>query len=995
MIFDVGDGREARESELPALKQLVAMGYEYVPQAKINQMRQSYSEVLLYDRLEKAVRRLNPEIDEDGIQEAVSQIGEDRFPHSLPVVSTNEQIRAKLIGLSQTGGLDPIIVDSNLEQRVVKAFDFKNAENNDFLVTNQFKIQGFRNSILPDIVIFVNGIPLVIMECKDPATPRPIEQAYEKNFTHYQNPGLGFEKLFFYNHAMIATCGILAKVGTIQASINQYARWSSAYPYSEEDVKAMCAGRSREQETTIAGLLSKRNILDHLKNFVIYETINNKKVKKLAKHQQFRTVSKSICRMKSEANVEDKGGVIWHTQGSGKSLTMLWLASKLMYESENPGMVIITDRTQLDRQIHETFKNGSFPNPIKVNDRGHLSALLANPRGKTLMTTIDKFSTNAGVYTEEKLICLVDEAHRSQFKIKAVHMRAAMPNAVFFGFSGTPIDRKDKNVYGVFGPLLDKYGFEESQNDGATVPIHYEGRLPNLIVEGGDTIERLYDRVIGSDPSISSDLKEKLKSKYVTKETIAEAPSRIRQIAQDIVAHYRSKVEPNGYKAMIVAGSREAAVTYKKELDRMGAPASTIIMTSDLGEVGKDGKSWDEFYLPPAQREREAEYFKNADDQTKILIVVDMLLVGYDVPICQVMYLDKGLKEHNLLQAIARVNRPYGETKMYGLIVDYFGVTRSLHKALETFDELDIKHALEPLADMLRVLHENHANVMAHFESIDRNDFDAIITKFESANLREKLERDFQMFSSALDAVMPDNAAYPYLQDFKSVSVARQILRTMYRNPVPGTAAYAEKIQKLIDDHVRSIGIDAITNPAGVTRDNFLEVVHAHIKSDKAKAALIKTQAIAIIKEMLRYNPAFYESLREKLERLINEEESRRKKDADYLTNLEQYEEIYNELLSEEKMRQKVFGRYDASRFEFAVYGEMNRRKNKDEAVALAKSIQEKIKSQTEIVDWTAKISVQKEIKRVLYYTMTEAGFDDQEADSLSDKIITLARNDL
>ena len=999
MSFDVGKGKEASESELPALEQLVAMGYQYKTQAELNKSRQKTTQVILYDRLEEALRRLNPEIDDDGIRDALSQLDEDRYSYHLPPVDTNEKIRAKLIGLSQTGGLDPVVVTQNFgdgpEQKIVKIFDFENIDNNDFLVTNQFKVQGYKNPIFPDVMVFVNGIPLVIIECKDPTIPRPIEQAYEKNFTHYQNPGQGYEKLFFYNHCMIATCGTLARVGTLQSHVNYYARWAEAYPFSEDDVKKMANGRAREQEIVIAGLLSKQNLLNHLQNFVIYETINGQKVKKVAKHQQFRAVTKSMNRLKEEQDIKDKGGVIWHTQGSGKSLSMLWFASQLMYKFGNPPIVIVTDRKQLDQQIHETFKNCGFPTPIRTNDGKHLGELLENPRGKTIMTIIDKFSAEAQIHTDEKVICLVDEAHRSQFKVNAEQMRVAMPNAVFFGFSGTPIDKNDKSTYRVFGPMLDKYGFKESQADGATIPIRYDGRLSELFVEGGDTIEQVFDRVIGQDKTISSEMLEKLKKQYVTKGKIAEAPARIKRIALDLVTHYTTHIEPNGYKAMLVAPSREAAVLYKKELDKLNAPASKIIMTSDLGETGKDDQSWDEYYLSSQQREAESEKFKSPDDPTKILIVVDMLLVGYDAPICQVLYLDKGIREHNLLQAIARVNRPYDEPKTFGLIVDYSGVTTELQKALEMFEEQDIDGALYPIDDLLQQLQYRHVDVMKYFSGIDKKDYDAIIEKFEPIDLREKFEYDFKMFSKALDAIMPDKEADPYLADFKFASEARQLIRTRYDGVKPSVRPYAKKIQQLIDDHIRSLNISNLVNPVEISYENFMAFLKKEVKSDKAKAALIKSRAISVIDELSPNNPAFYESLRERLQRIIDEETQRRKKNADYFTNPQQYEEIYEQALSEEKERKKVFGDYKANRFEFALYGEITKNKDRKESIEITKKIFAKIKSETELVGWKNKTSVEKNIRAALYEILSEAKFEDDYIDELSDTVLTIAKNDL
>lgn len=995
MDFSVGSGREADESERPALEQLVAMGYEYQTQAEINRSRKKYSDVLLYDRLEAAIARLNPCIDTVQVQDAVCQLAEDRLPHNLPVVDTNEKIRAKLIGLSQTGGLEPVVVTQNAIKKAVHIIDFQNIENNDFLVTNQFKIQGFKNLILLDLAIFVNGIPLVIAECKDPAAWRPIEQAYEKNISRYQCQGLGFERLFFYNHAIIATCGTVARVGTVEANINHYAKWSSAYPYSMNDIKKMCGGRVREQEIAISGLLSRQNILDHLKSFVIYEIANGHKIKKIAMHQQFRAVRKSITRLKEESAVEDKGGVIWHTQGSGKSLSMLWLATKLMYELENPAIIIITDRAQLDKQIHDTFKNNGFPTPVRATNGKHLAELLTNPRGTAVMTTIDKFSTDSGAYTNENVVCMVDEAHRSQFTIKAAQMRAAMPNAVFFGFSGTPIDKYNKNTYRVFGPMLDKYGFRESQLDGATLPIHYEGRLPMLAVDGDDTVDQLYDKVVGRDPALTTEQKERLKKQYITKEKIAEAPSRIHQIALDIVDHYNVHIAPNGYKAMIVAGTREAAVTYKKELDTLHAPASKIIMTSVPGEAGKDGQSWDEFYLSPVERSRQAEKFKTVANPTKILIVVDMLLVGYDVPICQVMYLDKGLKEHNLLQAIARVNRIYDEAKTYGLIVDYFGVTKELRKSIQTFDMDDVNGALDPLYSVMDILREKHLNIMKHFAGIPRNNYDKIIEKFEPANLREKFEHDFKMFSRSLDMVLPSSDAKPYLDDFKFVSIVRGLIRTLYGNGETGLAPLPGKIQQLINDSILSVGVAPLIRRTDITHENFIEIMRKNINSDRAKAALIKARAIMVIGELSQYNPDFYESLRERLQKLIDDEEEKRKMSAGHFISSKQYEEIYKLALSEEKERKIVFKDYVASQFEFAVYAKLCKKRSKAVAIDLAKMIYKRIIPETEIVEWRIKIGVEKRILAILYDVLDEADFDDPDIDRISNEILILARNDL
>lgn len=998
MNFDVGSGDEAIQSELPALEQLASMGYEYKTQAELNKSRKDYRDVLLYDRLEEAIRRLNPELDEEGVSSALYQIKEDIYPHNLDPVETNEKIRAKLIELSKSGGLEPIVVTQNFgdgpTQKTVRLFDFDNPENNDFLVTNQFQLEGFKHTIFPDIVIFVNGIPLVVIECKSPAIPDPIGEAVDrKNFNKYQQRGTGHERLFFYNHCLVATCGTLARVGTINSNVNYFARWAKPYPLTEEELKKLYNRKPREQEILIAGLLTKKNLLEHLQYFVLYDTINGKRIKMIAKHQQYRIVTECVKRLDEEQDIANKGGVIWHTQGSGKSFSMLWFAMQLMYKFGNPPILIITDRRQLDKQIHETFKKCGFPSPIRAKSGKHLEELLANPRGKTIMTIIDKFATPATAFTEEKVICLVDEAHRSQHGFNAEQMRIAMPNAVFYAYTGTPITKTEKrHTYRVFGPLLDKYGFRESQADGATLRIRYQGRLPELFVEGGDTIDEIFDMVFAD---LDSETKDRLKKQYVTKEKIAEAPSRIKRISLDLVKHYTSHIEPNGYKAMIVAPSREAAVLYKQELEELSAPPSKIIMTSDLGEKGKDGKSWDDYYLSQDMREKEAEKFKSPDDPTKILIVVDMLLVGYDVPICQVLYLDRGIREHNLLQAIARVNRPYDEPKTHGLIVDYSGITRELQKALEMFENQDIEGALEPLDESLVYLRERHTNTMAFFRDVDINNTDQIIEYFEPVDRRDSFEYAFKMFSKALDSVMPEKEADPYIRDFKSLSKARQIIRTYYEGVGPSTRPYAKKIQKLIDDHIRSLHVSELINPMEITYENFLAFVKKKVTSKRAQTALIKNKAIQVIEELEGYNPAYYERLREKLQKIIDEEERRRKDNAQYFTDPEAYEEIYSKALAEEEERKKVFGDYEATPFEFSLYGELNEITNdRENSINLTKEVFAKMKKETDIVGWKTKSSVEKNIKTIIY---DELGglINDEKLAELSEKIITLARNRL
>ena len=981
---------EAQHSEEPALKQLVAMGYTYISSSHLNNERNKTSEVLLYKRLRDAIRRINPDLDDDGVEDAINKIKEDSFSPRSSMIDINEQIRAMMVGLSQTGGLEPITVDQHDQtgtiKKTVNLFDFENIHNNDFVVTNQFKLQGYKSHICPDIVLFVNGIPLVVIECKAPTNDTWLADAVEENFKKYRSAGHGYEKLMFYNHLLVVTCGIRARYGMISSDLTNFTngRWSSAYPLTSQKIKD-AFGRSEEQEILIAGMFDKFRLLDMLKNYVLYQTINNKKIKIIAKHQQYRAVTK--CAEKIQTANTRHGGVIWHTQGSGKSFTMQWVA-KQAKAHENTPLVIVTDRLQLDKQIHDTFAAVGYPNPTRAETSAQLANFVRSPKGKTIMTTIQKFEEIVDT-TDEKIVVLVDEAHRSQFGVGASAMDTVMPNGIYFGFTGTPIDRDDKSVYQVFGGLIDKYGFEESKSDGATIPIMYEGRLPNLFVEGDESLDALFEKIIGSEEGMTQELKEKLKTKYVTKARIAEAPQRIKKIAFDIVKHYQNSVAANGYKAMIVASSREAAVLYKRELDRLNAPPSKIIMDQQLGEMGKDGTSWDEYYLSDAEKRSVEDSFKLKDNAIKILIVVDMLLVGFDAPIVKVMYLDKSLREHALLQAIARVNRPYDEWKTEGLVVDYYGVTKNIQKALEMFDAEDIRGAWEPDSSQLDELKVRHNNAMKNVKGLTE-DLSMIIEAFEPAGKRDRFEADFKRFAKILNSQMYKRESRPYVMDFKKLCRIRQLLKNAYREPNTRLSKYAPMIQGIIDEAIRANSVSNLVRPTECTYESFMAYVSELCNSPKARTAIIKNEAETVIRENYIYDPTYYENLRDLLQRLITEERDRRIDNASYFETAweEKAKKIYERSLSHVKEAHlRGFG----TELEFAMYNQIhNHGIDKDKSAEITKQLYTKLLPETEIVEWDSKPSIQKKMKMMTYDTLYHLDIPEANLEELSESILKL-----
>ena len=495
--------------------------------------------------------------------------------------------------------------------------------------------------IKPDLVLFVNGIPLVVMEAKSPSLLDVWKSQAVRQLRRYQEAGpewhgTGAPELFHYNLLCVAHCGANAAYAATGAPENAYFQWKSVAPYSGDEVRERFGVEPQGQAQLIVGLLAPATLLDVLRDFVVYEPDQGRLVKKLPRYQQYRAVSAAMRRILSESRPEERGGVVWHTQGSGKSLTMLWLATKIRREPRlaNADIVVVTDRTQLDKQISDTFRRCGFPAPERM-DRSRpepeerrarrrrerpgraepldLQTVLKQGGGRTVMTTIQKFE-EALTTTDGKLdvlsdsgnvFIMVDEAHRTQYGVLGSLMSRALPNAVMIGFTGTPIDKGfGRSTMKRFGPLIDSYTIPQSVEDGATVPIWYEARLPELAIEGPTTLDNLFDAMFGEEPDR---VREEIRRRYANRETVAEAERRIQMIALDIAQHFRDKVRPNGFKAQVVAPSRAAALRYTEQLKSFGLSAYPIITTGH-----NDGP---EFQVV---RELDREQITNATSSTRM-----------------------------------------------------------------------------------------------------------------------------------------------------------------------------------------------------------------------------------------------------------------------------------------------------------------------------------------------------------------------------------------
>jgi type I restriction enzyme, R subunit len=581
------------------------------------------------------------------------------------------------------------------------------------------------------------------------------------------------------------------------------------------------------------GLLAPENLLDLTKNFVVFESRAGRSTRKICRYKQFVAVNKALERIRTAKTAKDRGGVIWHTQGSGKSLTMLWLALKLRRDPRlnNPTIVVVTDRTDLDQQIAGTFLKCGFPNPEQAKKVAHLRELLSGPPGKTVMTTVQKFQEVTGadgdgkkrvvkvahptLSTADNIFVLVDEAHRTQYKSLAANMRKALPNACFLGFTGTPIDKQDRSTLTTFGPYIDTYTIEQAVEDEATVPIFYESRLPELRIIG-HTLDQVFERVF-SDRSEEERLA--IQKKYATEDAIAGAPKRIEAICLDLMDHFKHFIQPNGFKAQIVACSRDAAVTYKETLERLNAPDSALVISTGHN----DAERFEKHGLSKEQRDRVINDFTDAKNPLCILIVCDMLLTGFDAPIEQVMYLDSPLKEHTLLQAIARVNRK-AEGKTYGMVVDYWGVSDALQEALAVFSPSDVKGAMQPKVDELPRLQTRHASAMRFFQTLkEKNDLDACVALLEPEDVRAEFDTAFKAFGESLDMLLPDPRALDYVDDLRWLGKIRGAAKARYRDQSLDISDCGAKVRKLIEDVVVAEGIALLVKEVSLFSKDFDE----------------------------------------------------------------------------------------------------------------------------------------------------------------------------
>jgi type I restriction enzyme, R subunit len=994
-------------SESPAVRQLQTLGYQLVSSDALEAERESLKDVVLTKRLSSAIQRLNPWLSDDNLQKAVRAV---THVAATSLIEASEQLYTVLtygVSLEQDRG-------DGKKGHLVRFLDLEKTNNNEFIVTRQFRVKGAKKHIKPDVVLFVNGIPLVVIECKSPTLGEGWKAEAIDQFSRYQElepryRDLGHPKLFEPAQILIATCGHAACYGTVTTPHRFYAEWKTLWPGSEEAFVEAHGHAPSAQERLFAGMLKPQNLLDLVQNFVVFErdAATGRTIRKLCRYQQFAAVNKAISRARKAKQPEERGGVVWHTQGSGKSLTMLWLALKLRRDAahENPTIVLVTDRKDLDTQISKTFRACGFPNPDQATSVRHLREVLENAVGKTVLTTVQKFQEleQGGGGSQRKaraeyrvlseasnVFVLADEAHRTQYGGLAANLRRALPNACFFGFTGTPIDKKDRSTLSTFGSYIDTYTIEQAVADGATVPIFYEGRLPELRIIG-NTLDAVFDRVFADR---SEEEREAIKKKYATESSVAGAPKRVEAICLDLIEHFTSFIQPNGFKAQIVACSREVACLYKETLDRLNAPQSAVMISG----TNKDDEALVKHHTSEEERKELVERFLKKDDALQILVVCDMLLTGFDAPVEQVMYLDAPLKEHTLLQAIARVNRT-ADGKTYGLIVDYWGVSEALQEALAIFAPSDVKQALTPKTDELPRLQARHAVALRFFINVtNKDDLDACVAVLEPEDVRDEFNQAFRRFAQSLDMMLPDPRALPYWGDARCLGKIRGAAAAKYRDGKLDISDCGAKVRALIEEAVIAEGIQILVKQISLFTPEFEEKLQA-LKSDEARASEMEHAIKHEIHVKLDENPAFFKSLRERLEQII---EDRKAKRIDAAQQLKLFEALTKEIRGHGQAAQEL----GLTETGFAIYGLIIDGKimrtadpnqptyaRVDEAKKeLASMLEELLAPQTAIVDWPQKDDVQREMRRLVKKQLKVANFPAVQIDPMAESVVDLLK---
>jgi type I restriction enzyme, R subunit len=943
------DLREVISSQIPALALLQNMGYTYITPAEALTYRQGKrSKVVLEDILISQLHKLNQiehrgnihQFSDANIQTAVAAISQ--FPYDA-LYTTSAQIY-DLLGLGKS--LEQTI-DGDKKSHQLKYIDWANPANNVYHVTDEFEIERLNSTQTrrPDIVVFVNGIPLVAIECKRPDSNDPIGDAISQHLRNHRPDEI--PHFFCVTQILLAIAQNSAQYGTTATDKEFWAVWKEeAIPetfeaelyalinvplaqvqsqkllswrevWVQSKIKELWAAGIREvsaQDRILYSLLTPARLLDLIYGYILFDG----GTKKIARYQQYFAVKATIDRVQQvRGDASRQGGVIWHTTGSGKSLTMVMLAKALVREKTilNPKIILVNDRIDLDDQLKDTFKDCGTA-PVKAKNGKHLLELLNEPKAEIITTVIDKFETVAkekGTNPSADIFVLVDESHRSQYGQVHAKMRNVFPHACYIGFTGTPLLKKDKSTAQKFGGFIHSYTMPKAVGDKAVVPIVYEGRESEF--KNTEAVDKWFDRITADlNPEQKADLKRKFKSA----EPLYESEARIKEVAYDISEHFAKHFKGTGLKGQFATSSKRAAITYRGLINGWKKVRAEVIISppdtredndsvneADISEVQRFWKDMMAIYgTPKTYQDELIRKFKDGDgeDAPDLLIVVDKLLTGFDAPRNAVLYIDKRLKEHNILQAIARVNRVF-EDKAYGLVIDYRGIFGEMNQALEIyaaleregFDREDIEGALVDVRVEIAKLPTLHAAMWDVFKGVtNRQDRESLRQWLQPQDRRDEFYQCLREFAKTLKLALsnaqfqadtPESTKQRYTQDIKYLLNLRNEVKRIYGETVD-YSDFENQIRRMVEKEIGASEFITIIEPVDIfdlDRSNAeIESIVGTAAQADAIAARIKKVAI----ERMEEDPILYLRLSQLIQTAIDAHRAKRLGDIEYLQQM-------------------------------------------------------------------------------------------------------------
>lgn len=1048
--------QEDHISQVPALQFLINLGYNYIaPEDALDLRNSKTSNVILEKILEKQLRKMNQftykgetySFSNSNITNAINAL--KNIPYD-GVVKTNETI----YDLLSLGKSLEETVQGNTRSYTLNYIDWEHIENNVFHVTEEYdvEISDGTSHRRPDIVLFVNGIPFIVIECKSPDIDHPIKQAISQQIRNQKDENI--PKLFIYAQILMVISKNKAKYGTVSTPMKLWSVWkeknneeleieniiNTPIPTEQKDNLFLTrfkyvrdyfdgietSGRLvTEQDRALYSLLRKERLMELCRQFIVFD----KSVKKIARYQQYYAVKNSLERVKIyEKSKKRKGGVIWHTQGSGKSLTMVMLAKALALDNEieNPRIVLVTDRINLDRQIYNTFRHCGME-PVKASSGRNLLNLLEKNKRSIITTVIDKFESAVTIkeiaIDSENIFVLVDESHRSQYGSANALMQTILPNGCYIGFTGTPLMKKDKMTTEKFGGFIDKYTIDQAVKDKAVVPLLYEGKhIPQEVNK--DAIDSWFDRI--SAP-LTEAQKADLKHKFSRIDKLNASEQKIYLIAYDISEHFNRNWKNTGFKAQFATSSKAAAIKYHEFFKQIGLVSTEVIISPpDTREGHEDihDEPTDEvvtFWKTMMDKYRDERQYNeqiidafNNDEKPEILIVVDKLLTGFDSPKNTVLYLAKQLREHNLLQAIARVNR-ITEGKDYGYIIDYLGILGELDKALTTyqaldeFDEEDLIGTLSNVNEEIKSLPQKHSALWDVFKDIrnkqDEEEYEQLLFDEELRQLfYEKLSQYSRTLGIALSSpqFFIDNSKdkiKKYKDDLKFFQKLRVSVRKRYAETID-ISEYEPKIMKLLDTYVTSTDVLTITKPIDIFNKEEFEKELANIVGVGSRADTIAHRTKKAIRDKIEDDPVYYEKFSKLLNQTISDYHLKRITEAEYFKMVQ---DIMNNIIErKDEGEPEILKDKDVAKAFYGVTLEIITVPNLDEIPVSTKNLAatisimiDEIIRENRVVDWHLKTDVQNKMRNQIEDYLKDKvkpELDFDTIDKIMEKILQIAK---